>query len=651
MPHRIFQIGDWIVRPQRDCVERDGEFVHLKPKAMAVLYCLVRAGGRVVTRDELFDAVWPGGVVSDATLTQCVVELRQAFGDSARDPQIIETVPKIGFRLIPPVTALDHPSADHATGPSIAAPAGPSAAAGTRIRWLLAVVGVIAASLLAWYLASYRESPSRIDDGTVVNLVVLSFEDLSEDQSLGWIANGLAEELTNQLANVDGLQVMGRAPSSRVANYEYKSVELGDIADEHGIEYVLEGSVRGDKHQLRIAVKLVNARNGFQVWARTFDRPLKDIVAVQAELAEAVAFALGITFDLPYFPGLTSSVQAFYLGQEGDHMLLSAWKEGSAQSMLEGIKLMKRAVTIDPEYGLAWGGLAHWYAWTACLEDDRVKLDWLALSAQAAEKARLFWPDLPGEAGLAVNRFTRKRQWAEADKVMTEAWDRGASGNPYSLYFWGIFQGHVGRIEEALTALQSSRLKDPQGPDAGPCRDRFIARMYLLQGRNGDALEAYERAWNENMMVPRLGSFDGLAAALAFDDRETILKWLARGAEHAFTDERPWFLAMTERLEDPPAALGWLHDADQRAAGGSAGPLMDPFIMNWAAYFGDTALALKAMRRSPDPLWFWAPLMAETRSRTEFRDIVRELGLVGYWRDYGWGDFCHPVGDDDFACD
>ena len=98
-----YRLGEWLVRPQRGSIERGDEVIHLKPKVMAVLDYLAAAGGKVVSRDDLFEKVWPGQVGSDAALTQCVVELRQAFRDSARHPQVIETIPKIGFRLIPAV--------------------------------------------------------------------------------------------------------------------------------------------------------------------------------------------------------------------------------------------------------------------------------------------------------------------------------------------------------------------------------------------------------------------------------------------------------------------------------------------------------------------------------------------------------------------
>lgn len=105
-----FRIGEWTVQPQRGCVRRGRAEIRLKPRAMAVLNRLAAARGEVVTRNELFDAVWRGAVVSDDALTQCVVELRKAFADSARDARVIETLPRVGFRLVPTVKKLD-PSA------------------------------------------------------------------------------------------------------------------------------------------------------------------------------------------------------------------------------------------------------------------------------------------------------------------------------------------------------------------------------------------------------------------------------------------------------------------------------------------------------------------------------------------------------------
>lgn len=104
---RDFSLDGRAVRPQRGSIEYDGHVVRVKPKPMAVLLRLAQADGEMVTRKELFEAVWPGAVISDATLSQCIVELRQAFGETARDAHIIEAIPKVGFRLMAPVVPLE----------------------------------------------------------------------------------------------------------------------------------------------------------------------------------------------------------------------------------------------------------------------------------------------------------------------------------------------------------------------------------------------------------------------------------------------------------------------------------------------------------------------------------------------------------------
>ena len=143
-----YRIGDWNISPRRGCIERGDEIVHVNPRPLAVLECLADAQGEVVTRDELFDAVWPGVIVTDDALTQCVVELRRAFGDSASDPQVIKTVPKVGFCLLAPVSPLTDESAEM---PETAGKAGPLA---NRNRAsLLIACTVFLVVILLWYLA------------------------------------------------------------------------------------------------------------------------------------------------------------------------------------------------------------------------------------------------------------------------------------------------------------------------------------------------------------------------------------------------------------------------------------------------------------------------------------------------------------------
>lgn len=107
MSRRDFRLGDWIVQPSLAKVQRGDEEVHVTPRAMAVLVCLAQARGEVVSRNDILDAVWPGMSVTQDALSQCIVELRKAFRDNSKTPSVIETIPKVGIRLILPIAAAD----------------------------------------------------------------------------------------------------------------------------------------------------------------------------------------------------------------------------------------------------------------------------------------------------------------------------------------------------------------------------------------------------------------------------------------------------------------------------------------------------------------------------------------------------------------
>ena len=149
-------LGDWTVYPDRACIERDGREVRLAPKALAVLQVLVRSAGNAVSRQELFEDVWPGGVVSDEALTQRISELRKALGDSARKPRYIETIPKVGFRLVAPVGAVDPATASDAL-PAQPRPGAPGIAKPARFVLLAILLAVLA--LAAWRMWPTDDPP------------------------------------------------------------------------------------------------------------------------------------------------------------------------------------------------------------------------------------------------------------------------------------------------------------------------------------------------------------------------------------------------------------------------------------------------------------------------------------------------------------
>ena len=655
-----YRLGDWTVRPKRGSIERGEETVHLKPKVMAVLNCLGAAGNEVIEREDIFRQVWPGQVVSDATLTQCVVELRNALGDSAKNPQIIQTIPKIGFRLIPAVQPLKERESQKHNASSEWAET--TAVGRLKKHWIMTFIMTLAAVLTTGYWL-FIYSPLQSPKGeSAIPIAVLPFENLSPGHDLEKYANSLANELIVELQGREQFKVAPRTDSFR---FKGRNETLEEIAATLGVYYLVQGSVSRHGDNLDVSAQLIDATAGEQLWGENIEWPTSGMDELVSMFAESVAYALSIKFGIPDLEGLTENPFSFWLGQLGDNELRSKWKLGSAEAMLEGLEAIKQSLNLDPNNFYSWGGLAHWYAWIGLLKDDSVVRDWLALAMEAHDEQMKLMenPDFPEHPAMPIHLHTQLRQWSDVEKSLA-SWSEGISSqfdvqtegcgkfpiSSYCLYFWGIFLDHVGRPTEALTALQDSRMLDPQGETATPYRERFIARSQLLRSRPSEALDKYQAAWDNKAMVLRLGSFEATIAALAAGDREILLVWLDRAVEHADAEHKNWFRAMRDRLDDRLAATIWLSEAFQNSDGGIGDPFTDPFIMNFAGYFGDTGLALRAMRRSPDPFWFWSPLLQEARKQPEFKELVSQMGLVDYWREYSWGDFCRPAGNQDIEC-
>lgn len=337
-----FRLGDWTVRPRRGYIERGNEIVHIHPKPMAVLECLAAAAGEVVTRDELFDSVWPGVIVSDDALAQCVVELRKSFGDSARDAKIITTIPKVGYCLIPPVTPLNEVSPV------------------SRHRPLLIGFGFLSVIVVIFALYQFvfvdEESVAIVTDSEDrTSIAVLPFVNRSSQAGDEYFSDGIHDELLSRLSRIPALRVISRTTVNQYRNTE-KS--LPEIADELSVATILEGSVQRDGKQVRINVQLIDAHSDDHLWSQTYDSELVNIFAVQDEISTAIAIALkeflGINIVVGPQISETGSTEAHDAYLRGHYLMA---KRTSAD--IEGaVKEFERAVGLDPEYAIAHAELA-----------------------------------------------------------------------------------------------------------------------------------------------------------------------------------------------------------------------------------------------------------------------------------------------------
>ena len=284
---------------------------HVRPKSMGVLVCLADAAGEVVSRNDLFDAVWPGSTISDDVLTQSVVELRKAFRECVRDVRVIETVPKIGFRLVPPVMPLDdeRPKTRLAGVKSNGRPVSPAG----KDWWnpAISTFSTIAAAMLiapalygihVGYEQENRNPVVVIEE--VESIAVLPIVDLSPNRDQEYFADGLSEELLARLAEIRDIRVAARTASFY---FRGKNEDLQTLGKALNVGHILAGSVRTHDNRVRITLQLADTLSGYQLWSGTYDRELRDILSLQDEIAGAVTTAVRIKFRGEELAGTSGS--------------------------------------------------------------------------------------------------------------------------------------------------------------------------------------------------------------------------------------------------------------------------------------------------------------------------------------------------------
>ncbi len=240
MPDRALTFGRYRLEPRRGLTSGARE-VRLTPKALALLSYLTERPGEVITKDELFAAVWPETTVGDAALVTCIQELRSALKDDARQPRYIETLHRRGYRFIGKANA-----AANGKSPALPLPDRPS-------------------------------------------IAVLPFANMSGDPDQEYFADGICEDLITGLARIRWLFVIAR---NSTFVYKGRSVDVKEVSRALGVQYVLEGSVRRAAARVRITAQLVDATTGGHHWAEKYDREIGDIFAVQDEITRSVAAAI-----------------------------------------------------------------------------------------------------------------------------------------------------------------------------------------------------------------------------------------------------------------------------------------------------------------------------------------------------------------------
>jgi TolB-like protein/DNA-binding winged helix-turn-helix (wHTH) protein len=308
----MLRIGAWCVNPTSGQISRDGETARVEVRTMRLLLCLAEHAGEVVSIDDLLNYVWSGVIVTQDSVYQSVASLRRLLGDDPRQPTYIETVPRLGYRMVATVSPwVDDPiaqsisqtlssQASDSEHPASATTDAPTPGARLRASFMWAAGVTLCLVLVVTFLFhgkvtnnNHLASPA-IAQQPQKSIAVLPFLDLTDEMNEEPFADGMTEELIDKLSKVPGLRV----PSPTSSFYfKGKQIPIADIAKTLGVTYVLDGSVRKSGARLRVAARLIRTDNGYVVWSESFDRPFHDILMVQDDIAGEVTKALSASTE------------------------------------------------------------------------------------------------------------------------------------------------------------------------------------------------------------------------------------------------------------------------------------------------------------------------------------------------------------------
>ena len=467
-------------------LRKHGMRIKLQEQPCQILAILLEHRGEMVTREELQSRLWPRNtfVDFDHSLNTAVMRLREALSDSSENPRFIETLPRRGYRFVAPVEEKSaplieshppqtarlgaSPTANPNENPalSLASPEFPATAAKKSDRVLrprlfsltiFLIVIVLAASFGFRYLP--RPSVAVAPQSRMTSLVVLPFENLSADKDQAYFADGMTDELIAHLAKIRSLRVI-----SRTSSMEYKGTHkaLSQIARDLNVDSVVEGTVLRSGDRVRITAELVQVATDRHLWAETYESQLGDILTLQSHVASAIVNEIRVKLTPEDQVRLATtrpvSTQSYENYLKGRYY----WNKRSQEGLTKAIDYFQLAIEKDPNYALAYAGLADCYSIIGSAIVGTVPASGVAPQARAAALKSLELDDTLAEAhtSLATVRFNYDWDWNAA----ASGFRRAVELNPsYATAYQrnSLYLMSMGRTSESIAEMNRAHDLDP----------------------------------------------------------------------------------------------------------------------------------------------------------------------------------------------
>jgi TolB-like protein/DNA-binding winged helix-turn-helix (wHTH) protein len=602
-------------------LRKQGRNIKLRGRPFDILLLLLARGGDVVSREELRQQLWPADtfVDFDHGLNSAMNRLREALGDSAESPRFIETLPKRGYRFIAPIQpVVPAPVVERAveTNPPQRSPEG-SRYGGAL--WAGVAILAIAAVAAVVYWRGHQNAPAASPGK--MTLAVLPFDELSGGGDQDFFADGFTDEMIAELGKLDPerLGVIARTTSR---TYRNTKKTIGQIREDLGVDYVLEGSIRRSGNRMRITAELIKTSDMTHLWAETYDRDVADALTIQSEVAMKIAHSLTLALHQPATStSLATSSSAYDLYLRGRFFRQQATEESTRKA----IEFYERAIEADPQYARAYAGMADAYMLLGAPGWEVDRPDVLFGKAQASAERALQMDGQLAEAH-AVLALVRLYRWDRpgSEREIREAIRLNPSFAQAHQYYSTTLTT-MGRFDEAIAEAKRALELDPLSAPA----NTTLAIRYYYAGRIDEAAAQFRKTFD---VSPEFGiAHWGLAqCARLKGDTATELNELQRAVDlsgnSAYMRAHLAYGLATAGDRGKAAAI-------QRELEGESGAhYQSPYHLALIANgLGDRAAALSALERALADRSGWAvflpvePEFAGMRQSAEFQNLLARV--------------------------
>jgi TolB-like protein/Tfp pilus assembly protein PilF len=513
-------------------------------------------------------------------------------------------------------------------------------------KWIIAVLA-LAVVLLLTNTFVWRKGAGLDDQAASAipdkSIAVLPFDDLSPAHDHGYFSAGMAEELLNALAKVQGLKVAGRASSFYYGNHNADLRTIGKALD---VANVLEGSVRTQGNAVRISVQLVRTGDGFEVWSQSYDGDMRNIFDVQERIARAITDHLKIVLtgseQARLVPIATTSADAYADFVTAQTLV----NKRVGDSLPQAIALLQKATTLDPKFARAWSKMAVAYAVLPQYTGGDWTASWRA-SDQSARHALAIDPDsAEAYATLSYNQFSQRHYVA-----MVEPMRRALQLAPHSsaVNYWAANElAALGRTHDSEARIDAALADDP----ANILLLFYKSMLRWRQGDQGGAL-AY---------IHRAGAADSPFGALMLEFYDAAHGDMA-GSAREFANSTSQMGTKISNADLQTIYRGTYGEAAQRAIALKVldAHLGDDWAPTMLLQLGEPARSFDLFEHGHSGLsdaylnWLWQPEPWSRKARQDpaFQGFAQGIGMVAYWKQFGWPDLCKTAtekGPDGFVC-